>query len=88
MKRDRKITVAELLEMAENFKFTKPQQAIIDRLATGDRLTVINQHHMSGGEFRWKSPNGNLDYAGKVYRAFFNIAYVVGVASISDAIID
>jgi hypothetical protein len=59
-------------------KFTKPQRAIVDRLLKGAKLTVVNSHRMSGGEFMWVDyPGAYPSYAGKVYKAFFNIFYQI-----------
>lgn len=59
-------------------KFTKPQQAIVDRILKGDVLTVINKHYANGGEFMWlRQYSSYPEYAGSVYKAFFNIAWQI-----------
>jgi len=59
---------------ANKVKFTKPQKEIITRLKRGYKIIVVNAHRMSGGEMMWTSDEGNrLEYAGKVYKAFFNV---------------
>lgn len=57
--------------VTKNVRFTKPQQAIMERLIKGDRATFINTHWMSGGEFVWYCEDG--DYSAKEfvgYKAF------------------
>lgn len=66
---DLKVMISE-----NKLKFTPPQQKIVDKLLKGDRLTRINSHRLSGGEFMWKNVDCSyLEHAGKVYKAFFNI---------------
>lgn len=61
-----------------NIKFTKPQQAIVDKLLLGWKLTLVNTHHMSGGDYMWiKYPGAEPSYAGRVYKAFWNIEYAI-----------
>lgn len=75
-----KVTIAEFQEViTENkIKFTKPQQKIVDKLLRGDKLVVVNQYRINGGEFMWKDHNSSyLSYAGSVYKAFFNIFYQI-----------
>tara|TARA_R110000782_G_scaffold98188_8_gene183436 strand:- start:704 stop:994 length:291 start_codon:yes stop_codon:yes gene_type:complete len=63
-------------------KFTLAQQKIVDRLLKGHRLMIVNKHHMSGGSFVWRSDVSlNHEYAGRVYKAFFNIGYTLGMDS-------
>lgn len=38
--------------------FTQPQAEIMMRLLRGDKVTYINTHRMSGGEFVWYDENG------------------------------
>lgn len=74
------MTNLELQELCarENVKFTIPQQKIVVKLFRGAKLTTVNRHHMSGGEFRWVDyPGADPSYAGKVYKAFFNIFYQI-----------
>lgn len=65
-------------------KFTKPQQAIITRFLAGDKLTTINNHHLSGGEWRWvRSSSTYLEYAGHISKAssgiYWTLKKLVGV---------
>jgi hypothetical protein len=32
---------------------------------------------MNGGEMMWKTPNDSIEYAGKVYKAFFKVCYQI-----------
>lgn len=51
--------------------FTEPQARIMERLNRGEHATMINTHHISGGDFVWKEQIekfGCLEYVG--YRAF------------------
>lgn len=36
-------------------KLTVPQQYIMDRLNNGDKIEIINAHHMNGGRWQWTS---------------------------------
>jgi len=63
-------------------KLTKPQQKIYSRLLAGEKVTHVNTHRQSGGEFVWakESYNGGIDYEKTVwmsevvgYRAFWNL---------------
>jgi hypothetical protein len=68
----------EKLFVEKRSKFTKPQQRIIDLLLAGARLTTVNKHHQSGGEYMWiMSEGGNPCYAGSVYKAFWGIGYSI-----------
>jgi len=59
-------------------KFSQPQKDIIDKLQKGWKIWIINKHHMSGGQWMWKTPySSNPQYAGKVYRAFWNILWFI-----------
>ena len=72
------MTVAELRIFVEEkgVKFTPPQKRIIDRILAGDILVGIERGMST--EYRWRREGAyHLDYAGKVYRAFFNIPYVI-----------
>ncbi len=61
-----------------NIKFTKPQQEIVDKLLRGWKLTVVNTHYANGGDFMWlEYPGAEPSYAGRVYKAFFNIGYTI-----------
>ena len=65
-------------EIIEGVKFTPPQQKIVDKLLNGYTIKVVNEHRMSGGEWMWKNPNSeNLEYAGKVYKAFWKVLYQI-----------
>lgn len=61
----------------KKIKFTPAQKRIVERLLSGDIIIVVNQHKMSGGELMWLNPEGKISYAGSVYKAFFNVGYVV-----------
>tara|TARA_B110000503_G_scaffold143002_1_gene242052 strand:+ start:4752 stop:5033 length:282 start_codon:yes stop_codon:yes gene_type:complete len=64
--------------LENDIKFTDPQQAIVDKLLRGWKLTTVNTHHMSGGDFMWvEYPGAEPSYAGRVYKAFFNIGYSI-----------
>ncbi len=70
----------ELKKIIEDnkIKLTPPQKKIYNKLMQGYKLTVVNKHHMSGGQFMWKSPNSDyLEHAGSVYKAFFNINWAI-----------
>ncbi len=65
-------------QVIDGVKFTTPQQKIVDKLLQGYEIRVINRHRMNGGEMMWKNPNcEDLQYAGKVYKAFFNVFYQI-----------
>jgi hypothetical protein len=62
----------------EGVKFTTPQKKIVNLILEGYTIEVVNKHRMSGGEMMWKNPNSEyLEYAGKVYKAFFNVFYQI-----------
>lgn len=64
--------------LENNIKFTDPQQAIVDKLLRGWKLTTVNTHHMSGGDYMWiEYPGAEPSYAGRVYKAFWNIEYAI-----------
>lgn len=59
-------------------KFTEPQQRIINYLLSGAKLTTVNKHHRSGGDYMWiLQEGGNPCYAGSVYKAFWGIGYTI-----------
>jgi len=59
-------------------KFTVPQQRIIKYLLSGAKLTTVNRHHMSGGDYMWILKEGdNPSYAGSVYKAFWGIGCTI-----------
>jgi hypothetical protein len=59
-------------------KFTEPQHKIIDNLLRGSKLTVVNKHHQSGGDYAWMHKNNSKpSYAGSVYKAFWNTEYAI-----------
>ena len=71
-------TTLEALIEQNKVKFTKPQQDIVDKLLAGWKLVLVNQHYANGGDFMWKQPNyAYPTYAGRVYKAFFNIGYTI-----------
>jgi hypothetical protein len=61
----------------EGVKFTPPQKKIVNLILKGWEIKVVNKHRMNGGEMMWKTPNDSLEYAGKVYKAFFNVFYQI-----------
>lgn len=64
--------------LEHNIRFTDPQQAIVDKLLRGWKLTTVNTHHMSGGDYMWiEYPGAEPSYAGRVYKAFWNIEYAI-----------
>jgi hypothetical protein len=70
--------IEDLKKAIDGVKFTAPQKRIIDRLLDGYHIQVINKHRMSGGEWMWKhSESENIEYAGSVYKAFFNVFYQI-----------
>lgn len=59
---------------SHKIKFTKPQKYIVDKFLNGWKLTRVNTHHMSGGQYMWVSPySSSLQEAGHIYKAFHNI---------------
>ena len=68
------MNVEEFIKVAESTKLTKPQQYIIDRLKTGDRLILVNQHWACGGQIMWFH-NGREDYAGHIYKALQHLRW-------------
>lgn len=73
------IELSDAIQLMDK-KFTPAQQIIVNRLLKGHRLMIINQHHMNGGTFIWRSDISlNHEYAGRVYKAFFNIGYSIGM---------
>ncbi len=59
-------------------KFTEPQQRVIKYLLEGAKLTTVNKHHQSGGDYMWiLHEGGNPCYAGSVYKAFWGIGYTI-----------
>ena len=72
------LNLEQFTELVKDIKFTPAQNKIVNRLIKGDQLWLLNSHRMSGGEWMWKNPNSeNLEYAGKVYKAFWNIFYQI-----------
>jgi len=80
------ITLEDILK-THKVKFTKPQQVIVDKLMAGYKLAKVNSHRMSS-TYQWLKPgyegkskeerlNYGLEYAGRVYKAFWNIGYAV-----------
>ena len=62
----------------EGVKFTPAQKKIVDLILKGYEITVVNKHHMNGGQMMWKTPHSDyLEHAGKVYKAFFNVFYQI-----------
>tara|TARA_R100001443_G_scaffold48503_1_gene60892 strand:- start:1218 stop:1484 length:267 start_codon:yes stop_codon:yes gene_type:complete len=72
--------IEEFKQVIEGVKFTPPQQKIVDKLLRGYEIRVVNRHRMNGGEMKWKEPNSEyLQYAGKIYKAFFNIFWQIKI---------
>ena len=83
------VTVKYLLKdvLAQHkVKFTKPQQAIVDMLMDGWRLCDVSGPNAMASKLEWLKQGVSLEearegygleYAGKVYKAFWNIGYVV-----------
>ena len=72
------LNLEEFTELVKNVKFTPAQKKIVNKLIQGDQLWVINEHRMNGGEYMWKTKySSEPQYAGRVYRAFWNIQWVV-----------
>ena len=70
--------VEKFQKSIEGVKFTTPQKKIVNLILKGYTIEVVNKHHMSGGQLMWKNPNSEyLLYAGKVYKAFFNVFYQI-----------
>jgi len=69
----------EFLKIAKTIKWTKPQQKIVDRLLDGSLIWILNEHRTGGGEWTWKvKGSSDPQYAGTVYRAFWNVVFEVG----------
>ena len=67
-----------LREAVAGVKFSAPQKRIIEKLLDGYQIEVVNKHYRSGGEWMWKhSESENIEYAGSVYKAFFNVFYQI-----------
>ena len=72
--------IEEFKQAIKGVKFTPAQQKIVDKLLNGYEIRLVNTHRMNGGEMKWKNPNSEyLEYAGKVYRAFFNIFHQIKI---------
>ncbi len=58
-------------------RFTKPQQKVVDRLLEGYKLCNVTPNAMAG-TYEWMRPSdGECEYAGSVYKAFWNVAWAV-----------
>lgn len=69
-----------LKEAVAGVKFSAPQKRIVERLLNGDQIEVVNKHWANGGVWMWSRPNSeNLEPAGKVYRAFWNMVHQIKV---------
>jgi len=72
------LNLEQFTELVKDVKFTPAQKKIVDRLIKGDQLWITNEHRMSGGEYNWKTEYSEYpEYAGRVYKAFWNIFYVI-----------
>tara|TARA_R110000824_G_scaffold129248_1_gene290405 strand:- start:941 stop:1213 length:273 start_codon:yes stop_codon:yes gene_type:complete len=68
--------VEKFEKLIKGIKFTPAQQKIVDKLLRGYEIQVVNPHHMNGGTMMWKSPySSSLEWAGKVYKAFYNVGW-------------
>ena len=52
--------------------FTEPQAKIMKRLLNGEKVILINKHHLDGGELVWYNKDGNYYGAERVYYKPFN----------------
>jgi len=78
---ERQVATAEqffALCEAGKVTLTRPQSEILHHLRQGWKIWIVNTHHASGGQWAWKRPDySRPEYAGKVYRAFWNLIYNV-----------
>ena len=59
-------------------KFTEPQQRVVKYLLKGAKLTTVNKHYQSGGDYMWILQEGrNPCYAGSVYKAFWGVGHTI-----------
>lgn len=66
--------------LIEDLNLTEAQKLIANKISKGFEIQVVNRHHMSGGQMMWKSPySEDLQHAGKVYKAFFNLFHKIRV---------
>lgn len=64
--------------VTKKVNFTSPQARIMERLLSGEKVTMINTHWMSGGEFVWYNEDGyewGKESVG--YRAFNGAMYAI-----------
>jgi hypothetical protein len=72
------LNLEQFTELVKDVKFTPAQNKIVNRLIKGDQLWLLNSHRRSGGEYMWRTKySSNPEYAGSVYKAFWNIQYVI-----------
>ena len=77
-KEDIKIdSIANFIKVANTVVLTDPQKTILKQYERGYKLKLINSHHMSGGSYVWEDEHGQESYAGKVYRAFWNVIWKI-----------
>ena len=70
--------IAKFTKAIEGVKFTPAQKKVVTKLLQGWEIRNINSHQLNGGEMKWKSPHSEyLEYAGKIYKAFFNVFYQI-----------
>tara|TARA_R110000744_G_C19202993_1_gene545167 strand:+ start:127 stop:399 length:273 start_codon:yes stop_codon:yes gene_type:complete len=70
--------IEKFTKAIEGVKFTPAQKKVVAKLLSGWEIRNINSHQNSGGEMKWKSPHSEyLEYAGKIYKAFFNVFYQI-----------
>jgi hypothetical protein len=71
-------SVETLKEAITGVKFTPAQKAVVSKLLDGWIIVVVNRHYLNGGEYMWRTPySENLQHAGKVYKAFWNVFYEI-----------
>jgi hypothetical protein len=72
------LNLEQFIGLVKDIKFTPAQKKIVDRLIKGDKLWIINKHRADGGEYTWKTSHSiSPEYAGSVYKAFWNIQWVI-----------
>ena len=70
-------SVSNFIKVADTVDLTEPQEEILNNYKRGYRLKTINSHYASGGSYVWEDQYGNEHYAGKVYKAFWNLIWKV-----------
>ncbi len=73
-------SIHEFRSLLENnkIKFTPAQKKIVDKLFSGYKIIIVNQHRANGGEWMWlKDGSESPECAGSVYKAFWGVVYSV-----------